>query len=105
MAPVHGENSVYYAAIAYSPATQKYGYSFSYGTLAQARQQALRQCPEPDARIVVWAKNNYCALAIGKNGYGVGFGTTAEQARAKALQDCNQETTESRVVECIFSGR
>ena len=94
----------YYAAIAYSPASGKFGSSYSYGSQASARRAALSVCQEPDARIVVWSRNCYCALAVGKDGYGAGFGSTAKQARADALSECAKQTTGGHVVKCVFSG-
>lgn len=94
----------YYASIAYSPATGNYGTSFSYGNLSLARRAALSRCGESDAKIVAWAKNCYCALAVGKDGYGSGYGSTARQAQTMALQDCAKKTTGGRIVKCVFSG-
>lgn len=103
--PDDSEYDVYYAAIAYSPKTGKYGYSYSHGSLAAARTAALQHCPEKDARIVGWAQNNYCALAEGDDGFGCGFGGTPQQARAMALRECAKQTTGGKVVVCVFSGR
>lgn len=101
---VHESETNYYAAIAYSPASGNLGSSYSYESQASARRAALSVCQEPDARIVAWSKNCYCALAVGKDGYGAGFGSTANQARAAALSDCAKQTTGGRVVKCVFSG-
>jgi serine/threonine-protein kinase len=93
-----------FAAIAYSPKTGKYGYSYDYSSRGSADQAALRRCTEPDARIVSWCKNAYCALAEGDDGYGTGWGATAAQARANALRECEKNTTNAKIVVCVFSG-
>jgi len=99
-------NPSYYAAIAYSPATGKYGYSYNFTTLADAQRRALAHCPAKDARVVVWSKEGYCALATGKDGsYGWGYGTTAAQAQAHALAECNKLTTECHILQTVYSGR
>jgi hypothetical protein len=102
---LYESRSDYYSAIAYSPKTGKYGYSYSYSTLNGARRAALNNCREADAKIVVWSKNSYCALAVGKDGYGTGYGNSAAQARTEALRECAQHTTGEHVVKCVFSGR
>jgi hypothetical protein len=94
-----------YAAIAYSPATGKYGYSYSHGTLASAQRDALARCGAADAQIVVWSRNSYCALAKGEdNAYGAGHGPTRAQAQAAALRECRKHASECRIVQWVFSG-
>jgi Domain of unknown function (DUF4189) len=96
----------YFAAIAYSPSTGQYGYSYDYTNLAAAKQAALSRCKIPDAEVVVWAKNGYCALAAGKGtGYGGAWGATAAQARANAVVESKKHTSDSKVLVCVFSGR
>lgn len=94
-----------FAAIAYSPKTGKYGYSYSHGSQSAACSAALKFCKEPDAQIVGWAKNRYCALAEGADGYGFGHAATAAEARQIALNDCARRTTGGKIVICVFSGR
>jgi hypothetical protein len=95
----------FYAAIAYSPSTSNYGYSYKYETLADAQREALRQCKAKDAETVAWARNGwYCALAVGKDGYGHGSGKTAAAARAMALRECRKQTTDCKIVVCVYSG-
>jgi hypothetical protein len=65
-----------YGAIAYSPATGKYGYSHNCGSLAEARVIALQNYPVSDAQIVVWVENGWAALAVNDSGaYGWGWST------------------------------
>jgi hypothetical protein len=95
-----------YAAIAYSPATGKYGNSYNYTTLAEAQRRALSHCPAKDARVVVWSKNGYCALATGKDGlYGWGYGSTAKEAQTHAMAECKKRTTDCHILQTVYSGR
>ena len=99
-----------YAAIAYSPATGKWGYGNNYGSRGAAERAALQNCPEPDARIVTWVHNGFCALALGDDrscwgiGYSWGNGASNTAARNFALQDCRGRTTGAHIVLCVYSG-
>jgi hypothetical protein len=74
-------------AIAYSKSTAKWGYAYGKDTLDRAEQEAMRQCGEPDAEVLCWAKGSwYCALADGPNSYGGASAETPEQAKAEALR-------------------
>src|SRR5205823_5288063 len=67
-----------HGAIAYSPETGKYGYSYNCGSRAQAERLALRNCPADDAAVKVWVKNGYAALAVNDDGdYGWGWSGTS----------------------------
>jgi len=98
-----------YAAIAYSPATGKFGYSYNYGSRSSAERAALANCPQADARIVTWVHNGFCALALGKDQscWGIGFswgnGASNTEARNYALEDCSDRTSDARVVLCVCS--
>jgi hypothetical protein len=88
-----------YAAIAYSPATGKYGYSYNLHSRAAAEKAAMEKCPEADARVVTWVNRGFVALALGndKSCWGVGwsYGNGASTAVAKdyALEDCKKRTS------------
>ncbi len=98
-----------YAAIAYSPATGNYGYGYNFGSRASAEAAALRNCKADDARVVTWVNNGFCALSLGddKTKWGVGFsygdGATNTFAKRRALQECANRTTNSRLVICVCS--
>jgi hypothetical protein len=95
-----------YAAIAYSPATGKYGYCYGWDSRAGAERDALARCKAADARILAWAKNSYCALALGKDGaYAAAWGPTLGQAKANALRECGKYGTGGRIVQWVYSGR
>jgi hypothetical protein len=94
-----------FAAIAYSPSTRKWGYSYDWSTRGAAERQAIAQCKAADARVVAWSQNAYCALALGKEGsWGASYGATAAEARARALTRCRKHTPDCKVVLCVFSG-
>ena len=88
-----------FAAIAYSPSTGKYGYSYNYRSRSGAEKIALEHLPQPDARIVCWVQAGFCALAKGddKSEWGVGWsygkGARTEDAREGAVKECGTRTT------------
>lgn len=98
-----------YAAIAYSPATGKYGYAYNFGSRASAEEAAVRNCKADDARIVTWVNNGWCALALGDDrsswgtGWSFGDGATNTFAKQQPLGECRKRTTGCRVVLCICS--
>lgn len=78
-----------YGAIAYSPQTGRYGYSYNYWYLGDAESDALANCDAPDGEIVAWCRNEYCALAVADDGsYGYSSGPTQASAEAAALSYC-----------------
>jgi hypothetical protein len=95
-----------YAAIAYSPSTRNYGYSYGYYSRADAETEALRRCSGDDKRIVVWAVNAWCALATGDSGaWGWGWSdSSADDAQARAIRECATRTTGAHIVVCVYSG-
>jgi hypothetical protein len=95
--------SGHYAAIAYSPRTGKCGYSTNCNSLNEARRRAFAECKESDARIVMWTRSGYCALAVGKNGLGASWASTRTKAMIDALSECEKCTTDCRIVTCVYS--
>ena len=99
----------HYAAIAYSPATGSYGYSYGCATSSRAEAIALGHCKGEDARIVCWVHNGFCALAVGDDrscwgiGYTYGPGANNIDARQRALNECAQRTTGAHIVVSICS--
>ena len=98
----YGYNS--YAAIAYSPTTHAYGYSWNYNSLLGAKRAALRACGTRDAQIVVFTRNNFIALAVGDGGASGANGRTAEEAMRNALDYSHKYTTNGHIVVCVFAG-
>jgi TPR repeat protein len=92
-----GRNS--YAAIAYSPSTGKYAYSYDLRSRAAAEKAALEKCNVPDARVVCWVNRGWAALALGddKSCWGVGWeyggGANNLIARQRAIDNCKNRTT------------
>jgi Domain of unknown function (DUF4189) len=95
-----------YGAIAYSQSTGTYGYSYGWGNRATAENVALANCRGENAQVVVWARNAYCALALGDTvgSYGWGYGATAAEARTHALRNARKSTTNCYIAVTVFSG-
>jgi hypothetical protein len=94
----------YWAAIAYSPDTGKYGSSGEWPSRDNAERAARRNCNAQDARVVVLCCNGWCALALGetgKGGWGVGWGPSQELADRFALAGARENTRGARVVYSI----
>jgi uncharacterized protein DUF4189 len=98
-----------FAAIAYSPSTGKYGYSYNYRSRSAAETAALEHLPQPDARIVCWVKAGFCALAKGDDisecgvGWSYGKGARTEDAREAAVEDCGKKTTHPYLALLVLS--
>lgn len=98
-----------YAAIAYSPAAKKHGYSYSQPNLAAARSVALVGTGMADAQVVVWSANNWCALAVEKDGqsFAGAYGPNELTAASNALRLCRQQAANPDkcfVAITVFSG-
>ncbi len=98
-----------YAAVAYSPSTGDYGYSYNYGSRWSAEKAALERCDAPDARIVGWVNRGFFALALGDDkscwgtGWSYGDDATNTEAITRALAECRKRTTGARLVLCLVS--
>jgi serine/threonine-protein kinase len=98
-----------YAAIAYSPATGKYGYSYDHRSRSNAEKAALEKCGAEDAQIACWIKRGFCALALGddKTCWGVGWryggGSSNTDAKDTAMKECGNRTTGAHIVLCLSS--
>jgi serine/threonine-protein kinase len=95
-----------FAAIAFSQSTGQTGYSYNCGSRAEAETLALSYCNASDARIIVWVKNGYCALALGNDlgAYGVAWASSAAEARILALGEARKVTTGVYIAVTVFSG-
>jgi hypothetical protein len=90
-------NSDTYAAIAYSPSTQHFGYAWDCGTLDQARRMALARCNEDDAKVLTWVQFGFAALVIADDGaYAYaevhGAGTSGKDAFDEAKAELRKVT-------------
>lgn len=93
-----------FAAIAYSPATGRTGWSHSYSDLGDAETAATNACNETDAVIVAWSKNAWCSLAVADDGsYGWSWGNTQEEAETAALAGCT-EGSPAHIAVSVFAG-
>jgi hypothetical protein len=96
-----------YAAIAYSPSGNNWGYGNGYPSQAAAIARARAECGRADAK-ASWAKNAWIALAISdrsRGGYGMAWATTASGARSRALAQCRKFNPDARVVLCVSAYR
>jgi tetratricopeptide (TPR) repeat protein len=97
------------AAIAYSPSTGKWAYSYSYGDRWSAEKAAIEACKEEDAQALCWVNEGFCALALGKDkehwGWGTSYGSDASSAEAAniAVEKCKERTTDVHIVLCLSS--
>lgn len=100
----------YWAAIAISPSTGKYGSSCEWTSRDNAIRNAREKCNASDARVVVLCCNGWCALALGdqkpgKNfGWGIGWGENQQLAERFALEGARERgLPRARVVYSINS--
>ena len=98
-----------YAAVAYSPATGKYGYAWNHRSRHLAERAALSKCPAADARVVGWVKGGWLVLAVGdNNAYGAGWeygvGATNVDASKRARRQCLARANRVVTVVVLCSG-
>ena len=86
-----------YGAIAYSPSTRRYGSSAAESDPESAQSQALANCGEPDAGILIWGMNTYLALVIGDAGAGWAWNDDRWRARRVAFDRCRMQTLNPRL--------
>jgi serine/threonine-protein kinase len=82
-----------YGAIAYSPSTGAYGWSYDHVSQASAVSAALAECSQRagDCQVPLWFRNACGALAVGSGGgFGTGWGTSRGIAERYALRVCRQ---------------
>jgi ribosomal protein S5 len=102
--------SGFFASIAYSQSTGRVGYSARQArTRNQADALALRMCAAPDAKVFMWARDQWVAAAVvdGHVGTaGFGRGMSAEEAQRNALAETAKRARNNgyRVVLCVHSG-
>jgi hypothetical protein len=100
----------YWAAIALSPSTGKYGSSCEWTSRDTAARDAREKCNSSDARTIVMCCNGWCALALGDEkpgkdfGWGVGWGRDQETADRYALEAAHdRKLSHARVVYSVYS--
>ncbi len=83
-----------FGAIAYSPSTGQYGFSYRAVNQSQAVQAAINYCGANDCSSVVWVQGGCAAAAVGKatedgdNNISWAYDTSRIRARNMALQAC-----------------
>ena len=91
-----------FAAIAYSPATGKYGLAYDCRNRKSAEKEALGKCGAVDARIVSWVNEGVCTLALGadKSCWGVGQSKNNDsEAKGAALAEYKTKTSGAAHIE------
>jgi|GEM_PF-3001571 len=96
----------FFGAIAYSPATGTYGFASGYRTRGDAQRAAMLDCGAEDAKILVWARNRWLALALGDKAgvYGWAWSGTRARARQLALEACQQQTGGCYIAVSVWAG-
>jgi len=92
---LHGSKK--YGAIAYSPSTGQYGYSFDYMTRGDAERRALKGCRQGrdpgDCATEIWFFANCGALATGPHAIrGAAYAASEAAARKRAMQACTAQS-------------
>src|SRR4051812_19540565 len=78
----------YYGAIAYSPSTGSYGFSYGKDCQATAENVALSSCRGRDRQVVVWVSNGYAALAVNDDGgWGAAWSSVSQEDANQAAMD------------------
>lgn len=99
----------FWAAIAFSPSTGKYGATCYWTSQDNASRAARESCNAKDAKVVVLCCNGWCALALGESsaagdhGWGVGWAPEQEGAERFALEGARERMRGAKVVYSIDS--
>ncbi len=99
----------FWAAIAFSPSTGKYGPTCYHTSQDNAVRIARENCNAKDARPMVLCCNGWCALALGQPAgkgeyaWGVGWGPDQETAEQYALENARQRMSGAKVVYSVFA--
>ena len=96
-----------YGAIAYSPSTKVYGWSYDFPSRRAAENEALARCRRQanDCTVPLWFRDACGALAIGSDGYGTGWGTDRGIAERYAISVCQKHTRGCAVVRWVCTTR
>lgn len=98
----------YYGAIAYSPSTGSYGYSYDHASRARAEDGAYAECRKhaSDCQVALWFRNACGALAVGDDGgWGTGWGSVLQRAESEALGVCGKHTSNCSVIRWVCTTR
>jgi hypothetical protein len=97
------ENAEYYAAIAYSRKTGRYGTAWGYRSQGDAEASARQYCNAADAEAVMWTRDGWCALATGSGGWGAGWDAQPGKAIDSAIASCRRFSRDARVVALVYA--
>jgi hypothetical protein len=101
---VEPSSAARYAAIAYSASTGRCGDGRGFSDLEEAKAEAVRQCHAEDAEVITWARQAWCALAVGANHIHSGqWGKTQAEAQDKAMAGL-ANATGAYVLVSVFAG-
>jgi hypothetical protein len=86
-----------YGALAFSPKTGKYGYSWNQPNQTTAEKTALAECKADDAKLLTWVKFGWAVLVIAEdNAYGFdevhGDGVNSKTAYENALKKLREHS-------------
>jgi hypothetical protein len=90
-----------YGAIAYSPQSGAYGYSYDYNSRADAENVAINNCRQhgTGCEIAIWFRNACGAVATGRNGgWGSAWANSRAAAENMAINYCSNYTTNCSVL-------
>ncbi len=105
LSSVSAEARDYYGAIAYSPSTHLYGYSYDHEYRSAAEDAAMNYCGQGDCSVAIWFRNACGALAIGSSGYGSGWGSNRSRAEAEALNSCRGYSDNCQIQQWVCTTR
>jgi hypothetical protein len=96
-----------YGAIAYSPSTKAYGWSYDYPSRGEAESMAMSNCRKHanDCIVPLWFRNACGALAIGSNGYGTAWASQRGGAENQALVVCRRYSMDCAVKQWVCTTR
>lgn len=92
-----------YGAIAYSPASGKYGYSNNSQTRAVAERVALSNCSSRDVRIAIWVKDGWAVVYRNSRGAWNSAWSSESLENAKAI--ARSKVPNGQLVCWVYSGK
>ena len=75
-----------------------YGYSYDHPTRRNAERAALRECGSLGCVVKLWFKNNCAAYARGRGGEGWAYNDSLEDAKQRAIDECEARGSGCEVV-------
>jgi predicted secreted Zn-dependent protease len=84
-------NDNHFQAIAFSPSSGAFGFSFNQSTQAEAEALAISYCKKSDCKSVIWSRDTCASLAVGdRNAYGTAWQKERKAAETQALANCRK---------------